>query len=94
METTLTSPRELTLLAALAITGTVFLLSSDAEAKRKAPPGVAWQLNTPQIPGEPIVCPMCVRKLQPGATKINPRLFGRGKFDPQPEPWTPALKNR
>jgi hypothetical protein len=85
-----TSRAKLTLLAALAITGTVFMLSSDAEAKRKAPPGLPWQLNTPQTPGEPIICPMCVRRLQPGATKINPRLPGRGKFDPRPEPWAPA----
>ena len=78
------------LLAALAITGNVFVVSSDAEAKRKAPPGTPWQLSTSQIPGEPIICPMCVKRLQPGTTKINPRLAGRGKFDPRPEPWRPA----
>ena len=92
MNMTLTSAAKLTLLAVLAFTGNVFVTSSDAEAKRKAPLGAPWQLNTSQTPGEPIICPMCVRKLQPGATRINPRLSGRVKFDPQPEPWAPALK--
>jgi hypothetical protein len=76
MEFIVTNPLKFALSATLAITGTVFMLSSEAEAKHRPPPGAPWQLSTPQTAGEPFICPMCVKKLQPGATRINPAQIG------------------
>ena len=76
MEFIVTNPLKPILLAALAIAGTVSMLSSNAEAKRNLPPGVPWQLSTQQIPGEPIICPMCFKNLQPGTPRINPGQIG------------------
>ena len=85
-EITVTKPVKLLLLATLAITATVSMLSSHAEAGRKGP-------HMPPVAGLPEYKPnpkMFPKGVLPDRSRINPGLSGQGQLDPQPRPWVPT----
>ena len=73
------------LLAALAITATISMLSSHAEAGRKGP-----QFPSSLMDGFKPNPDMFPKGVKPDLSRFNQGLPVGGQLDPQPRPWVPA----
>src|SRR5215468_11634263 len=92
MEIPVKAPARLMLVAALAITTTVSMLSSPAAARMKG-----YQLPPPQaMPHKPIPlppdCPRCGGRIKLGQDTISPLRAWQGMLGPTPNPWVPIRR--